>query len=53
MDMGAGRLSGRADEADHLALPNALAGLHALGKGRHVAVGGLVAVVVLQRTYFP
>ena len=52
MDVGAGRLSGRADEADHLALPHPLAGLHPLGKGRHVSVGGLVAVVVLQLDVF-
>src|SRR5262249_8504485 len=48
VDVRAGRLAGRADEADHLALPHLLAGLHALGEGRHVAIGGLVAVVVLD-----
>src|SRR6478672_12691757 len=52
MDVGAGRHAGRSDEADHLALPHPLAGLHALGIGRHVAVGGLVAVVVLQADIF-
>ena len=52
MDVGAGRLSGRADEADHLALANPLARLQALGEGRHVAVGGLVAVIVLQLDVF-
>src|ERR1700687_4027363 len=52
MDMGAGRHAGRSDEADHLALPHPLAGLHALGEGRHVAVGGLVAVVMLQADVF-
>src|SRR6266516_4878318 len=52
MDVGAGRHAGRAHEADHLALPHPLAGLHALGVGRHVAVGGLVAVVVLQADVF-
>src|SRR6185295_18147278 len=44
----AGRKAGRADEADHLALAHALARLDALREGRHVAVGGLVAVVVLD-----
>ena len=52
VDVRAGRLAGRADEADHLALPHLLAGLHALGEGRHVAVGGLVAVVVLDADVF-
>src|SRR5712671_2148754 len=52
MDVGAGRHAGRSDEADHLALSHPLAGLHALGIGRHVAVGGLVAVVVLQADVF-
>src|SRR5581483_9752752 len=46
------RLAGRADEADHLALPHLLAGLHALGERRHVAVGGLIAVVVLDADVF-
>src|ERR1700761_3987110 len=32
MDVGAGRLSGRTDKADHLALPHPLADLEALGK---------------------
>src|SRR6185295_10880446 len=48
VDVGTGRHAGRADEADHLALAHALAGLHALGIGRHVAVGSLIAVVVLE-----
>src|SRR6266576_2465367 len=48
MDVGAGRHAGRSDETDHLALPHPLARLHALGIGRHVPVGGLVAVVVFQ-----
>src|SRR5712671_1605181 len=52
VDVGAGRHPGRSDEADHLTLPHPLAGLHALGVGRHVAVGGLVAVVVLQADVF-
>src|SRR5260370_14734815 len=52
MDVGAGRHARRSDEADHLALPHPLARLHALGVGRHVAVGGLVAVVVLQADVF-
>src|SRR5713101_7840709 len=38
VDVGAGRLPGRTDEADHLALPHPLADFHALGKGRHAAV---------------
>src|SRR6202049_783497 len=48
VNVGAGRHAGRSDEADHLALPHLLAGLHALGEGRHVAVSGLIAVGVLQ-----
>src|SRR5712672_2837718 len=52
VNVGAGRLSGRTDKADHLALPDPLAGFHALGKGRHMAVGGLVAVVMLEADVF-
>ena len=52
MDMGAGRLPGRPDEADHLALPHPFAGLQPLGERRHVAVGGLITVVVLQLDVF-
>src|SRR5207342_2537818 len=43
---------GRADEADYLALADALARLDAARKGRHMAVGGLVAVVVLHADVF-
>src|ERR1043166_5854173 len=46
--VGAGRHARRSDEADDLALAHALAGLHAFGVSGHVAVGGLVAVVVLD-----
>ena len=42
----AGRAAGRADIADHLALPHARAGAHAARETRHVRVGGLVAVGV-------
>src|SRR6266436_7904006 len=52
MDVGAGRLPGRADETDHLALPHPFAGLQPLGERRHVAVGGLITVVVLQLDVF-
>src|SRR6185437_12826069 len=52
VNMGAGRHARRSDEADHLALSHALAGLHALGEGGHMAVGGLVAVVVFQADIF-
>src|ERR1700755_2592380 len=38
--VGAGRLAGRADKADHLALADARARLHAASERRHVAVGG-------------
>src|ERR1700730_3693166 len=50
--MGAGRLSSRTDEADHLALPHPLAGLHALGEGRHMSVGRLITIGVLQADVF-
>src|SRR5882672_11745915 len=52
MDVGSGGHAGRSDEADDLALPYPLAGLEALGEGRHVAVGGLVTVVVLDADIF-
>src|SRR5229473_3032193 len=52
MDMGPGRLPGRTDEADQLALPHPFADLEPLGERRHVAVGGLVTVVVLQLDVF-
>src|SRR4051812_14729521 len=39
VDMRAGRHAGGSDEADHLALAYPLADFHALGEGRHVAVG--------------
>src|SRR6185436_3751037 len=48
VDVGAGRQARRTDEADDLALADALAGLAALGIGGHMAVGGLVTVVVLD-----
>ena len=44
--MRAGRKAGRADEADHLALPHARAFVDAARKGAHVAVGGFIAVGV-------
>ena len=44
----AGREAGRADIADHLALAHARAGLRRARERRHVAVGGLVAVGVLD-----
>src|SRR6516165_10752145 len=52
VDVGAGRQTRRADKADHLALPHALADFEALGESGHVAVGRLVAVVVLQADIF-
>src|SRR5882757_11589672 len=52
VDVSAGRHARRTDEADHLALPHPLAGLHALGVGRHVAIGGLVTIVVFQADIF-
>src|SRR6187549_1698834 len=52
VDMRAGRQAGRADEADHLSLAYALARLDAARKRRHVAVGGLVAVVMLHAHVF-
>src|SRR5260370_31623465 len=52
VDVGAGRLSGGADEADHLALPHPLAGLHALGEVRNVAVGSLLTILVLDADVF-
>src|SRR5882757_2963167 len=36
VDVRSGRLAGRSDKADHLALTYPLAGFHALGEGRHV-----------------
>src|SRR5205814_8593834 len=52
VDVGAGRHARRSDEADHLSLAYALARFHALGEGGHMAVGGLVAVVVFQADIF-
>src|SRR3954452_2303678 len=52
MHMRASRHAGRADETDHLALPHALAGLHAFCISGHMAVGGLIAVVVFQADVF-
>src|SRR6185437_13585927 len=52
VNVGAGRLSGRADKANHLALADVLADLEALGEGGHVSVGGLVAVVMFQLDVF-
>src|SRR5215467_4717847 len=46
MQVRPGRQSGRADIADHLSLAHLLAGLHAAGESRHVAVGGLITVSV-------
>src|SRR5437879_9070020 len=43
-----GRVPGRADIADYLALTDLYAGLDAACEGRHMAVGGLVAVIVLE-----
>src|SRR5262249_18940554 len=43
-----GRVSGRADIADHLALTDPYARLDAAREGRHMAVGGLIAVIVLE-----
>ena len=48
VDMRAGREAGRADEADHLALADARALFEIAGERGHVAVGGLVAVVVAE-----
>src|ERR1043166_8116871 len=50
--MRAVREAGRADEADHLSLADALARLDAAREGRHMAIGGLVAVVVLHAHVF-
>src|SRR5882757_8785381 len=52
MDVRSGGHAGGADEADDLALSYPLAGLEALGEGRHVAVGGLITVVVLDADVF-
>src|SRR5258708_20823798 len=46
--MRAGRVSGRADIAYHLALTDLYARLDAACEGCHVAIGGLVAVIVLE-----
>src|SRR5260221_7176806 len=46
--MRAGRVSGRADIAYHLALTALYARLDAACEGCHVAIGGLVAVIVLE-----
>jgi len=46
MQVRSGRQSGRTDIADHLSLAHFLAGLHAAGESRHVAIGGLIAVGV-------
>src|SRR6202000_2483854 len=50
--VGRGSRAAGADEADHLALPHLLADLHALGERRHVAVGGFVAVGMLDADIF-
>ena len=50
--MRAGREAGRADIADHLALPYARARLCRACERRHVAVGGLVAIGVLDLDVF-
>src|SRR5260370_5229830 len=43
-----GRVSGRSDISDQLALADFHARLDAAREGRHMAVGGLVAVIVLE-----
>ena len=48
----AGREAGRADIADHLALADARAGLGRARERGHVAVGGLVAVGVVDADVF-
>src|SRR5260370_6928603 len=46
--MRAGRVSGRADIAYHLALTDLYARLAAAVEGRYMVMGGLVAVIVLE-----
>src|SRR3569623_1834510 len=44
--------AGEADKADHLDLPLALARLHTHGEGAHMAVGGFLAVGMLDADVF-
>src|SRR5579863_4286395 len=52
MDVRAGRQSGRADEADDLALAHAAADLEPARERGHVAIGGLITVVVAKANVF-
>src|SRR5947209_18678133 len=52
MHMGAGRKSGRSDISDQLALADLHARLDAAREGRHMAVSGLITVVMLEADVF-